>query len=492
MAITFNEVSLGRAPFISFEFNNTGAIPRPAGQTYKALVLGQRLSSSPSVANTVVKVSNAQDAINKFGASSQLAFMFETWFANNTSTEVYAGVLDENSSGTARTQTLTFTGPASADGTLNVYFNGIQASVPVVSGMTASQIATALMAKISNIATKLPYTVAQGAGASDHILTATQRWKGESGMDDDIRANYYSTDVLPAGVGLTIAEGTAGATNPVLTNIIAAMGDDQFHIIVNPFTDATSLAALKTEVDRRWSASVQRAGIVFMAKNDSQVDLSSWGTALNSQCFSTIGQQGSPTPNYRWAAAVGAIVAYHGAIDPARPFTNLKLEGIMAPERAKRFTLAEKNSMLYDGISTFNVDDNGYCYMGRQITMYQRNSAGQNDASYLDVPTILTLIYIRWDLLEFIRTKYPRHKLADDGTKFASTQPVVTPNLLKCEIVARCREWELAGLVENTDAFKASIVVERNAQDRNRVDIQVEPDIINMFLLAGGVIKYIL
>lgn len=492
MAITFNEVTLGRTPFIAIEFDNSGAIAQSSGQSYKALVLGQRLASSPSVENTIVKVSNAQDAINKFGAGSQLALMFDSWFANNTSTEVYAGVLNENSSGTARTQTLTFTGPASAAGTLAVYFNGIQTLVPVASGMTASQIATALLAKITAIASLLPYTVTQGADASSHILTATQRWKGESGMDDDIRANFYPTDSLPAGVGLTIAEGTAGATNPVLTSLITAMGDDQYQVIVNPFTDSTSIAALSTEMTRRWSASVQRAGVVFMAKDETQVNLSSWGNGLNHQCFSTIGQQESPTPCYRWATAVGSVVALNAAVDPARPFTNLKLEGILAPVRTKRFTLAEKNSLLYDGISTYNTDDNGYCYMGRQITMYQLNTDGQADASYLDVPTVLTLMYIRWSVREMLNRKYPRHKLADDGTKFASTQAVITPKLIKGELISLARDWEYNGLVENTDAFKESLIVERNAIDRNRVDVQLSPDIMNMFLVAGIKIRFIL
>lgn len=229
-----------------------------------------------------------------------------------------------------------------------------------------------------------------------------------------------------------------------------------------------------------------------MAKNDTQVNLSSYGTALNSQCFCTMGQQASPTPNYRWAAAVAAKVAYHGQLDPARPFTNIKLEDILAPVRAKRFTLAEKNSLLYDGISTFNTDDNGYVYLGRIITMYQRSSAGEDDASYLDVPTILTLMYIRSDIRSFLQAKYPRHKLADDGTKFSSSQPVITPNLIKCEMVARCRQWEFNGLVENTEAFKDSLIVERNALDRNRVDILLAPDLINMFLVAGIKIQFIL
>lgn len=491
MAISFNEVSVGRTPFIAIELDNSGAIAN-LGHEYKCLVLGQRLASSPSVADTIVQVTGKQDAINKFGAGSQLAMMFDAWFSNNSTNEVYAGVLNENSSGTARVQTITFTGPATANGTLNIYLNGIQVSVPVVSSMTAIQVATAVMAKITAIANKLPFTASQGSSPNDHIITITSRWKGETGNDNDVRVGYYSTDSIPAGLGVTVAQTTAGATNPVLTNIIAAMGDDPYNVIVSPYVDDTSVSAIGSEMLRRWGASVQKTGVVFMAKNDTQVNLSSWGNGINNQCLSTIGHNGSPTPSYAWASAVGAVVAASASVDPARPYTSLKLNGVMAPVKANRFTLLENNSLLYDGISTFSVDNSGYVYMGRQITMYQKNANGQEDASYLDVPVIMTLGYIRQDVKDRLYAKYPRHKLANDGTKYSSDQPVVTPNVIKGELVALCIEWEYNGLVENTDAFKNSLIVERNATDVNRIDIQMSPDMINMFLVAGVKISFIL
>lgn len=491
MAITFNEVSLGRTPFISIEMDNSGAIPN-IGKDFKALVIGQRLSGSPSVANVIVQVSSKQDAINRFGAGSQLAMMFDAWFANNVTTEVYAGVLDEASAGTARVQTITFTGPATASGTLNLYLNGTQVSVPVTASMTAVQVATAVLAKISAIANTLPFTVSQGANPNDHVLTVTSRWKGESGNDDDIRVNYYSTDSTPVGIGVTIEQTVAGATNPDVANIIAAMGDDQYHVIASPYTDTSSVTALKEEMERRWSASVQKTGVLFMAKDDTQVNLSSWGNGLNSQCLSTIGHNGSPTPSYKWAAAVAAVVASSASLDPARPYTNLKLNGILAPAKANRFTLLETNALLYDGISTYNTDNNGYVYMGRQITMYQTNAEGQADASYLDVPVIMTLARLRQDVKDRLGSKYSRHKLANDGTKFSSDQAIVTPNIIKGEMISLCREWEYNGLVENTAAFKESLIVERNAGDVNRIDIQLRPDIINMFLVAGVKISFIL
>ena len=38
---------------------------------------------------------------------------------------------------------------------------------------------------------------------------------------------------------------------------------------------------------------------------------------------------------------------------------------------------------------------------------------------------------------------------------------------------------ETLGLVENTEAFKAALIVERNADNQNRLDILYGPDLVN-------------
>ena len=53
-----------------------------------------------------------------------------------------------------------------------------------------------------------------------------------------------------------------------------------------------------------------------------------------------------------------------------------------------------------------------------------------------------------------ITTKYPRHKLANDGTRFGPGQAIVTPGIIKAELVAQYRHDEWNGLVEDTRNFK--------------------------------------
>ncbi|WP_269090163.1 phage tail sheath C-terminal domain-containing protein [Photorhabdus laumondii] len=79
----------------------------------------------------------------------------------------------------------------------------------------------------------------------------------------------------------------------------------------------------------------------------------------------------------------------------------------------------------------------------RMITMYRENSFGDPDPSYLDVETIATLSYLRYSTRVRITQKYPRHKLANDGTPFSAGQAIVTPSVIRTELLALFTEHEL-------------------------------------------------
>jgi phage tail sheath gpL-like len=168
----------------------------------------------------------------------------------------------------------------------------------------------------------------------------------------------------------------------------------------------------------------------------------------------------------------------------------LVLKGMLAPAEGLRFTRTERNLLLYDGISTFTVGPDGTCAIERAITTYQVNTAGLPDPSYLDVETLATLAVLRRTLRARIAQKYPRHKLANDGTNFGSGQAIVTPSIIRAEVIALARQWEQRGWVENLDQFKADLIVERNADDPNRVDAVIPPDIINQLRVLAAQIQF--
>jgi len=82
------------------------------------------------------------------------------------------------------------------------------------------------------------------------------------------------------------------------------------------------------------------------------------------------------------------------------------------------------------------------------------------------------------------------HALADDGTQYAPGQAVVTPRVIRGELLSLFRELEQAGLVENFDQFKADLLVVRSNQDRSRVNAVIPPDIINQFRVFAAAVQF--
>ena len=130
-----------------------------------------------------------------------------------------------------------------------------------------------------------------------------------------------------------------------------------------------------------------------------------------------------------------------------------------------------RNTLLFDGISTFVVDDSGTIRLEGTITTYQKNSFGQADNSYLQINTMYNLASILTQLNIAVTSNFSRFKLAADGTKFADGSAIVTPSTIKAFLIAQYQEMEYNGQVQNSPAFIAGLLVQQNAQNPNRVDV---------------------
>ena len=101
-------------------------------------------------------------------------------------------------------------------------------------------------------------------------------------------------------------------------------------------------------------------------------------------------------------------------------------------------------------------------------------------------------MYLRFSFRARIQTRYPRHKLADTGTRFGAGQLVMTPLLGKGEALGWFRQMETLGLVEGFDQFKADLVVERNGSDVNRLDWKLSPNLMNQLIVSASQFAFLL
>lgn len=481
MPISFNNISpTVRLPMFCAEVD-----PSQAGtftNYQRALIIGYKKTGGTGVANAFERIPSLPVAKTKYGRGSQGALMFEPWFDNNAFDEVWGGYIAEPVGGVAATCTITVTGPATSSGAIALYVAGDKVPVTVVNGDAANAVATAIGAAI-NAATDC----AVSASVATNVVTLTAKWKGVDGNGLDIRHSYYGTlgaEALPSGIGLTITAMSGGSGVPDLAALLAALGGQPFDTIVIGWTDTTTLNAIDTFLDHngdtgRWSWLKQIYGHCYTAADGTSGALQTLGAARNGAHVTCFGYNGSPTPACQ-RAAIYAAKAHRALMnDPARPLHTLELKGMMPATIDLRFSPSEKNALAFSGISVAKEMDDGTCQIETSLTMYRQNVYGLNDNAFLKLQTLATLAFILRSLRYRIVQKFPRHKLANDGTRFGPGQAIVTPKVAKAEIIAHYRELEYIGLVENAEAFKASLIVERNVSDPNRLDVLYGPDLVN-------------
>lgn len=488
--VTFNQIPPQiRTPGTYIEFDSSRATQGSALQNYRAILIGQKRSVGSQAVLEPARVTSAKQAELLFGPGSQLWEMAQAWFASNAFTELWAMAVAEPSgtpaTGTPATGTVTITVSTPLAGTINVYIGGRRVQVAVTTTSTQNALAAALAAAI-----QADVTLPVGASATANAVTLTHKQIGVVGNDLDLRLNYAQGEATASGVTVAIDNMQGGAGDVDLSVAWPVLKDTQFHVLVCPVRDTVGLASIETELADRWGPLRMIEGLAVTATPGNLAAATSLGNGRNSPHVSMVSAYRFPQAPHQVAASYAANIARYGNQDPARPFQTLELAGILPPKSSDAFTQIERNQLLFDGISTLRSDVGGVVRIDRAITMYQVNAVGADDSAYLDVTTVLTLSYLRYALRTRLLERYPRHKIADDGTRPLEGQAVVTPSVIRAEVLALAREWEELGLVENLNELAEQIVVVRNTQDPTRVDIVMPPDLVNPLLVIAGQIQF--
>ena len=155
-----------------------------------------------------------------------------------------------------------------------------------------------------------------------------------------------------------------------------------------------------------------------------------------------------------------------------------------------RWDYTARNTLLYSGLSTYTVNANNQPQIETAITMYRKNAFGEMDESYLYIETIATLSYLRYAIRQRITSKYPRHKLANDGIRVAPGQAIVTPKIIRNELLALFTEQEFKGLVEDFDEFAKTLIVERDQDNKCRLNVLSGENVVNQFRFYAHAIQF--
>jgi phage tail sheath gpL-like len=434
------------------------------------------------------------EADHQYGEGSELACMFAASFANNFAQEIWALPVAPLAGSIAATGDISIDAVPTEAGMLHLYIAGHHVGIVCGTTDTPDTIATALAAAINDIPS-LPVT----AAAATDTVTLTCKTKGVNGNDISLTLNYYGKvggQALPPGMAVTMpASLSGGAGVPDYTNAIANLGEHEYEYVALANTDSNTLFDFEQEWGfddtGRWGWMRQLYGHLFAAKRDDYSDLIVFGETRNFGPTSIMGVEPlAPSPTYEWAAAYASKSARALTNDPARPLQTLSLNKILPARPEDTFILPEVNSLSGVGIATQKRGSDGQPMIMRDTTTYQLNLYGQSDDAYELVTTMATLARLIRNQRQAITSKFPRHKLANDGTRFGVGQKIVTPKIVKAELVAEYRIDEFNGLVEDVASYKANLIVERDPNNPNRLNVLYPPDLVNQLRIYAVLVQF--
>ncbi|HEY2243463.1 MAG TPA: phage tail sheath C-terminal domain-containing protein [Xanthobacteraceae bacterium] len=469
----------------------------------RALLVGVMSTTEGSATVDVpVPIGSQAQADSNFGVGSELSRMFTRFYSNNFANEVWGLGVSPGGTASAATGTITVTAAPTAPGTLWLYVAGqLVSGINIFTTDTVPDIATSIADAINGAYASGDPALPVSAVAAAGVVTLTALFDGVNGNEITVSLNYQGAlggQITPPGLGITLPTGgllSGGVGTPDFTNAIANIQKEAFEYVAMPYADANSLFAWDQEFGftdtGRWGWQRQQFGHVFSAKRGIYSDLILFGDTLNSGVESIMAmEQTCPSPMFEVAAAYTAKAQRALINDPARPLQTLSLNEVKAAPLQDRFNFVEINSLASNGLAIQEVGSDGQPMIMREQTTYQLNLYGQTDDAYELVTTLATLAKLLRNQRQAITSKFPRSKLADDGTKFGPGQAIVTPGIIKAELVNEYQLDMWNGLVENLKEFKANLMVERDPNDPNRVNVLYPPDLINQLRIFAVLAQF--
>jgi len=470
MAVSFNEMpSAYRVPGTYVEVDGSNALGAQVPEPQRILIIGYRSTTGTATQGVIFPVVGPSGGDGPAGADSQLAEMLRKFKRLNNSARVYGMGLDEAGGSAAASGSFTFTGTVTRETSLTVRIADVRVSTLVAVNTAAAAVAAQLQTAIAG-ASRLPMT----SSVTTNVVTLTARHKGTAGNELTI-----AVEALPPGLTVATVQPSGGATDPDMNLAVTALDEDTYDTIVTGIASASAMLILEAEIARRWGPLVKQPGMVLAGKAGTHGQLTTYGDTRNSQFSTVIGSGKSPTPPWVWAAQAAARDAQRNdTMNPNRPRHGLTLPDCEAPAKVDMFDAAQRNLLLFDGISTFKTDKSGRVTIERLITTYQLNAAGQPDATYLAIETQRNLSRLYHEVLT-LGSKYADYLLAPDG-KDPPDQgvPMVTPKLFRGELIALNDSWIRRGLTKDATGFANALIVEINELDPERLDVNMAPRLV--------------
>ena len=467
---------------------------------YAILILANRTSAALATPDTVVYGPGANsplplvtttDMINLGGQGGEAHRMFRRITNINTITPVYCVFVTE-SAGAAALQAVTFTGAATANGSVRTYIGDEFVDTAITNGDTAIAIAANVSSSINS---KLDWAVTAANGGLA-ICTITAKQKG-------LRGNWLrgSSVVLGTGVGTTSSVTaqlffTGGTTADSNVAALATILPSRFYYIVSAAEDATQLGAVASQVNTQALPTVGIRQRVVGGSVDTSGNATTIATGLNNARAELIWMQNSDWTPSELAANSAAIYA----LGEAQTVIRVNYDGygndpvsqatwkVPYPRSGTSPTRATIKAALNNGLTPIGINANGSTYLVARITT-RSLSGTNNDYRIRDAHKVSICDFYGDDLLNKFALQFSGKKIAADplpGQRIPGND-VVTQRIAKAAINKLTSDYGDKFLLQNPEQIQAAtiVLIESSPNTRMSAKIPLQTiDLLHQFALS--------
>lgn len=447
-----------KTPRTAVAFDKTSGVKTKADTARSLLLVGMQLSTATVPVATVQQLLREDDAAAYHGAGSMLDVAARAAFKANPFVKLYSVAVAE--AGVKATGTVVFANTATVSTVYRVRVAGKEYAVPVTSGDTVTVIGDALEAAI-NADKTAPATADNVAGT----VTITANHGGTVG--NGIKLAHVTPNGFDAPVGsvattatLSGAALTGGTGSASLTAALAAATGARYHVVAILLDDSTAGGSGKTHTNSEGDAEHNHGCIFIQAVNGSLSTCTTLALALNARRGQTVGINGCENWSVQICAGYAAVEAREEIA--TRPRNTLRINGLLAPPVASRWTRTETRSLIDNGVTPLIVYPGEEVGILRAVSTEVKNSAGDFEYSTLDITKILGFDRFRDAVTLMFNTNYPRARWADSDPDGLLPSDVATPEKVKVDLIEVAKDMEEEGIVSNVSAMEDQFVVEKD------------------------------
>lgn len=433
-----------RKPGVYAEFNTRMATRSLPGNLQRMLIIAPMSGTGVQAkALELHDVFSDDEAAVLFGRGSLAHIMAVSALKANRYLQLQAIGLADEQAGKPATADIVLTGPATQSGTLTVWVANTRIDAPVQAGDSTQAISRALLDALSRQGA-LPVTAQMATGDSGVTLTA--RHGGEWG--NDIRLSGRTT---APGVTVTVNAMTGGENNASVRDALTAVFAAGHQVIAVPWTDETTLRALREHLTATGDA-MEKRGAVGVAGWAGTLATGTTLAGRSNDGRTTLGwHPGSVCLQAEIAAGYAAVIASEE--DPARPYNGLEIVGLDVTPLTSRAGRREQENALHNGLAPLEVGPGDKVQIVRAISTYTKSDNGTDDPALLDITTMRTLDYARKAWCDRIALRYPRDKATERNRRGVRSELL--------DVALKLEEEEI---IENVMAMKDALIVDKGEE----------------------------